>query len=163
VNNRKKQTSDNAFCGALQESIQASRPARKFVAQFVEALLKTRTSNLKRIAQAVESEAEADSVYRQIQRFLKNENKLTIHYLKLLKLEGKLKIIIDRTQWKFGATWVNLLSLSVAYKQVAIPLLAELINRKGNLSATTDVKLIKRACAEFGVERIEGIYADREF
>ncbi len=118
MNNRKKQTPDNAFCEALQASIQASRHARKFVAQFVEALLKTRTSNLRRIAQAVEAveavEAEADSVYRQIQRFLKNENQLTIDYLKLLKLEGKLKIIIDRTEWKFGSCWVNILSLSVA-------------------------------------------------
>ena len=163
MNNRKKQTPDNAFCEALQASIQASRQARKFVAQFIEALLKTRTSNLRRIAQAVESEAEADSVYRQIQRFLKNENELTIDYLKLLKLEGKLKIIIDRSEWKFGSCWVNILSLSVAYKQVAIPLLTEVINRKGNLSAAEDVKLIKRFIARFGVERIAGIYADREF
>lgn len=55
------------------------------------------------IAQAVEAEAEADSIYRQIRRFLKNENKVAIDYRRLLKLEGKWKIIIDRTKWKFGA------------------------------------------------------------
>jgi hypothetical protein len=76
VKKETEQTPDNAFDEALQESIQGSRHARKFIARFVEALLKVRTSNLARIAQAVESEAEADSVYRQIQRFLKNENQV---------------------------------------------------------------------------------------
>ena len=158
-----KQTPEHAFQEALQQSIQGSRHARKFIARFVAALLKTRTSNLMKIAQAVESEAEADSVYRQIQRFLKNENQVSIDYLKLLKLNGKLKVIIDRTEWKFGACWVNILSVSVAYKQVAIPVLATVINKKGNFPAAQVVALLKRFVGEFGKQRIERIYADREF
>jgi hypothetical protein len=66
--------------------------------------LKTRTSNLVKIANSFETEVESDSVYRQIQRFLKNENEVSIDFLKLLKLDGKLKILIDRTEWKFGST-----------------------------------------------------------
>lgn len=163
MKNRNEQTPDNAFREALEDSIQGSRHAIKFVAQFVEALLKTRTSNLMKIAQAVHSEAETDSVYRQIQRFLKNENKVTIDYLSLLKLEGKLKIIIDRTEWKFGETWINILSLSVAYQQVAIPLLSTVVNRKGNLAAAQAEALVKRFVGEFGSGCIQRIYADREF
>ena len=158
-----KQTPDNAFREALQENIQGSRHARKFIVQFVSALLKTRTSNLAKIANAIESEAEPDSVYRQIQRFLKNETEVAIDYLKLLNLEGKLKILIDRTEWKFGETWVNILTLSVAYKNVAIPLLWEVVNHKGNATAVEHVGIIKRFVKEFGVERIQRIYADREF
>ncbi|MGI8468959.1 MAG: hypothetical protein ACR2N3_10965 [Pyrinomonadaceae bacterium] len=123
MKNETNQTPDNAFQEALEESIQGSRHAIKFIARFVAALLKVRTSNLAKIALAIESEVETESVYRQIQRFLKNENQVSIDYLRLLKLKGKWKIIIDRTEWKFGATWVNILTLSVAYKQVAIPLL----------------------------------------
>ena len=114
MNNGKKQTPDHAFREALQESIQGSRHARKFIARFVEALLKVRTSNLAKIALAIAGEAETASVYRQIQRYLKNENQVVIDYLKLLNLEGNLKILIDRTEWKFGETWVNILCLSVA-------------------------------------------------
>ena len=158
-----KQTPDSALDEALQQSIQGSRHARKFITRFVEALLKVRTSNLAKIAQAVQSEAEADSVYRQIQRFLKNENRVSIDYLKLLELKGKLKVIIDRTEWKFGSCWVNILSVSVAYKQVAIPVLATVINKKGNLPAAEVVALLKYFVAAFGAERIERIYADREF
>lgn len=76
-----------------------------------------------KIANAVETDVEADSVYRQIQRFLDNDNKVVIDYLKLMKPDGKLKILIDRTKWKFGDTWINILTLSVAYKNVAIPIL----------------------------------------
>ncbi len=94
----------------MQENIQGTRHARKFIVQFAAALLKTRTSNLAKIVNAIESEAQSDSVYRQTQRFLKNENKVSIDYLKLLKLNGKIKILIDRTEWKFGETWVNILT-----------------------------------------------------
>ena len=163
MNNGKKQTPKYAFEEALKESIQGSRHAIKFIARFVEALLKTRTSNLSKIAQAVDSQVEADSVYRQIQRFLKNENKVAIDYFKLLKLKGELKILIDRTEWKFGETWVNILTLSVAYKQIAIPVLWAVIRHKGNATAAEHVALVRKFVAEFGVERIRRIYADREF
>ncbi len=51
-----------------------------------------------KIANAFDTEVETDSVYRQIQRFLKNENEVSIDFLKLLKKGGKLKILIDRTR-----------------------------------------------------------------
>jgi hypothetical protein len=108
---------------ALQANIQGSRHAIKFIARFVSALLKTGTSNLVKIANLFDSEAEPNSVYRQVQGFLKNENEVSINFLKLLKLNGKLKILIDRTEWKFGSTRINILTLSVAYKNAAIPVL----------------------------------------
>jgi len=94
---------------------------------------------------------------------LKNERKVSIDYLQLLKLDGKLKILIDRTEWKFGETWVNILTLSVAYKQVAIPILWEVVNHKGNATAVEHGAIIKKMVAEFGVERIQRVYGDREF
>lgn len=147
----------------MEENIQGSRHAIKFIAQFVSALLKTRTSNLVKVANSFDSEAHADSVYRQIQRFLKNENEVSIDFLKLLKLSGKLKILIDRTEWKFGSTWVNILTLSVAYKNVAIPILWEVVNHKGNATALEHKAIIEKFVAEFGAENILRIYADREF
>jgi hypothetical protein len=94
---------------------------------------------------------------------LKNENKVSIDYLKLLKLDGKLKILIDRTEWKFGETWINILTLSVAYKNLAIPVLWEVVNHKGNATALEHSAIIKKFVAEFGAHRILRVYADREF
>lgn len=160
---KEKQTPDDAFQKALQENIQGTRHAIKFIAQCVSALLKTRTSNLAKIANSVETEVEPASVYRQIQRFLKNENEVSINYLKLLKLNGKLKLLVDRTEWKFGSVWVNILTLSVVYKNVAIPLLWEVVNHKGNATAAEHKALIKEFVKEFGRERILRVYGDREF
>ena len=99
---QQKQTLD-ALAKALQSSISGTKPAIKLIARFVTALWPVRSSNLVNIANSIESKAEAESVYRQIQRFLKNENRVSIHYLKLLGLEGTLKLIVERTEWKFGA------------------------------------------------------------
>ena len=147
----------------MQANIQGTKHAIKFIAQFVSALLKTRTSNLVKVANSFETEVEANSVYRQIQRFLRNETQVSIDFLKLLKLNGKLKILIDRTEWKFGSTWVNILTLSVAYKNVAIPILWEVVNHKGNATAEEHKAIIEKFVAEFGASRILRIYADREF
>jgi len=118
---------------------------------------------LVKVANSFETEVEANSVYRQIQRFLKNETQVSIDFLKLLKLNGKLKVLIDRTEWKFGSTWVNILTLSVAYKNVAIPILWEVVNHKGNATAEEHKAIIEKFVAEFGASRILRIYADREF
>jgi hypothetical protein len=163
VKKENEQTPDNAFHQALQESIKGSRHAIKFIARFVSALVKVRTSNLVKIANAFETDTEQSSVYRQIQRFLKSENQVSIDYLKLLKLDGKLKILIDRTEWKFGSCWVNILTLSVAYKNVAIPLLWEVMSHKGNATAAEHKAIIEKFVAEFGRRRILRVYADREF
>lgn len=133
------------------------------MAGFVPALLKVRSSNLMKIANAVETEAQASSVYRQGQRFLNNEYPVSVDFLKLLKLRGRHKILIDRTEWKFGERWVNILMLSVAYQGTAIPLLWEVAEHKGNATAAEHVAIIKRCVAQLGVERIEAVYADREF
>jgi hypothetical protein len=163
VKKETKQTPDDALEKALQANIQATRHALKFIAQFLSALLKSRTSNLVKVANSFDSEAESDSVYRQIQRFLKNQNKVSIDYLKLLKIDGQLKILIDRTEWKFGSTRVNILTLSGAYKQVAIPILWEVVNHTANATAAEHLAIIKRFVEEFGAERILRVYADREF
>ncbi|MEO8072347.1 MAG: hypothetical protein ABI686_03780 [Acidobacteriota bacterium] len=126
----------------MEENIQGSRHAIKFIAQFVAALLKVRTSNLVKIANAFDTDIESSSVNRQIQRFLRNENKVSVDYLKLSKAGGKLKIVLDRTEWRFGSVWVNILCLSVAYKNVAIPVLWEGTVHKGNATAAEHKAII---------------------
>jgi len=162
VKKQQKQT-PAALEKALQPSIQGTRHAIKFIAGFVLALLKTRTSNLAKVAVAVETKAETASTYRQIQRFLDNRKKVEIDYFGLMKISGKVTIAIDRTEWKFGERWINILTLSVVYRQIAIPIMWHTINQKGNASAAQHMEIIQRFIAEFGTERISKVLADREF
>ncbi len=122
-----------------------------------------RSSNLSKIAVAFETSVEFLSTYRQIQRFLGNLKPVKIDYLRLLKMSGKLKVAIDRTEWKFGKVWINILTVSVVYKGVAIPLMWQTTSQKGNARASEHRQIIERLIAEIGKERIEAIYGDREF
>ncbi len=162
MKNRKKQTPD-ALEQALQTSIQGTRHAIKFISGFVLALLRTRTSNLAKVAAAVETKVEVSSTYRQIQRFFDNQNRLVIDYLRLLKITGKMVVVIDRTEWKFGKVWINILTVSILYRQVAIPVIWQVVNQKGNAAAFEHIRIIKEFIAQFGKERIDKILGDREF
>ncbi len=46
---------------------------------------------------------------------------------------------------------------------MAIPILWQVVNHKGNATAGEHISIIKQFVAEFGVSRIERVYADREF
>ena len=122
-----------------------------------------RSSNLSKIAVAFETSMEFSSTYRQIQRFFGNLKPVKIDSLGLLKISGKLKVAIDRTEWKFGKVWVNILTVSVVYKRVAIPIMWQTVNQKGNARASEHRQIIERLIAEIGKERIAEIYGDREF
>jgi hypothetical protein len=147
----------------LQSRIQGTKHAIKFISGFVLAVLKVRSSNLAKIAVAFETSVEFLSTYRQIQRFLGNWRRVKIDYLGLLKISGKLKVAIDRTEWKFGKVWINILTVSVVYQRVAIPIVWQTVSWKGNATAAEHIKIIKRFILEVGKERIEKIFGDREF
>jgi len=147
----------------LQSRIQGTKHAIKFISGFVLAVLKVRSSNLSKIAVAFETSVECLSTYRQIQRFLDNLRTVKIDYLGLLKMSGRLKVVIDRTEWKFGKVWINILTVSVVYRRVAIPLIWQTVNQKGNAKAVTHLQIIQRLIAEIGSGRIKEIYGDREF
>ncbi|MBA3695041.1 MAG: IS4 family transposase [Acidobacteria bacterium] len=147
----------------MESRIQGTKHAIKFISGFVLAVLKVRSSNLSKIAVAFETGVEYLSTYRQIQRFLGNLRTVEIDSLGLLKMSGKLKVAIDRTEWKYGKVWINILTVSVIYKGVAIPLMWQTVNQKGNSRASEHRQIIKRLIAKIGIGRIATIYGDREF
>lgn len=119
------------------------------------------------IANAMESEAKTESSYKQIQRFLKSfkwrQSGFAEFQLQLLGIEGKPDLIIDRTEWKFGKLWINLLMVSVEYRGVSIPLSWKVFSRKGILSGKKHVLMLRYVVNQLGKKRIGKIYGDREF
>ena len=83
--------------------------------------------------------------------------------LKLLKLTPPYTLALDRTEWQLGKSWVNVLMLSVSYKQVAIPLFWIVSEDKGCSSDEEKQTIIDRFLEEFAPDRIRFISADREF
>jgi len=83
--------------------------------------------------------------------------------LTLLKIEPKYTIAIDRTEWQLGKVWVNILVLSVTYQSLSIPVYWTVLDEKGCSDNKERKDILEKFIAEFSVESIRFVTADREF
>lgn len=83
--------------------------------------------------------------------------------MKLLKIGAPYTIAVDRTEWQLGKSWVNVLMLSVTYRQVSIPISWTVLSKKGCSDNHERKELLERFAADFGLESIGFVTADREF
>lgn len=131
-------------------------------------LFKVRTVNLKELACGFESEARLASRHKRIRRFFRE---FTISFARLAGWiitffdldQTSLFLAIDRTNWRWGKQDINILMLSVVYRGIALPLLWELLPKRGNSNTAERMTLMKRFIKQFGKERIACLLADREF
>lgn len=140
-----------------------------FLVNFIIAVIKVRTVCLTEIATAFTGKAQLDSKYKTLQRFFRifeiDYDKFAIFLSHLIPIpsEKPWLLTIDRTNWKFGKTDINIFLLGVAYRGVAFPLLWMTLNKRGNSNTNERIKLIENFINLFGVERIQSLTADREF
>ena len=111
--------------------------------------------------------ANKESKYRRLKRFL-TEAKIDYAVfatllIAILKPKGKYILALDRTEWKYGKVWVNILTLSIVYENTAIPIFWQTLNRKGNSTLAEKKEILNRYLKTFGVRNILYFCADREF
>ena len=139
----------------------------KFISHFIVALCKLQTVSFEKLAIAFDAEAAPSSSLRRIQRFIAdfslNSDLIARLVYNLLPNEGKLTLTIDRTNWKFGQTDINILMLGIAYQGVAFPLMFSMLNKRGNSNSQERIDLVERFIRLFGKDAIDCIVADREF
>jgi Transposase DDE domain len=139
----------------------------KLIAMFIMALCKVQTVTFHKLASAFDSQSKADSSLRRLQRFIAtftlDSDLIARLIFSLLPIQGKVQLSLDRTNWKFGITDINILMLGVVYKGVAFPLLFTLLPKRGNSNTSERIMLIDRYIQLFSIETIECVVADREF
>lgn len=137
------------------------------LAQILQALFCVRTVNLTQIAAAFKTNVKEESCYRRACRFFTNfsfdMSSIVILVLHLFPLGDKYLLILDRTNWKWGKTPINILMLSVSYLGISIPLFWVVLDLEGNSSPEDRISMLKRVLEKFGLEKIEALLADREF
>jgi len=131
-------------------------------------LIKTRSINLSKIANAFPSKAESDSRYRRMQRFIHdypiNFDAVAWFMMKLFNfLNERFYLTLDRTNWQWGEMNINILVLALVYKGAAIPIYWLVLNKKGNSNTRERIALMKRFIQQFGKDNIIAVLADREF
>ena len=84
--------------------------------------------------------------------------------VELLGLGGKPWVLaIDRTNWDFGKTTINILMISVTWNGMGIPLLWMLLPTAGNSHTSERTELLDRLRAAFPDMKIAALMGDREF
>lgn len=131
-------------------------------------LFMTRTVNLTEIAMVFEGKVKFLSKYRRLQRFFAKfevDYKVVAEFM--FNLFGfrnkKVYLSMDRTNWKWGRTDINILMLAVIYKGTAIPLIWAMVNGPGNSATKQRIMMIKTFISWFGKDCIKGLLCDREF
>lgn len=72
-------------------------------------------------------------------------------------------LALDRTNWCYGESDINILVLSVIHKGTAIPLFWELLPKKGNSDTEERKAIILQFLKQFPAKKIKGLLCDREF
>ena len=139
----------------------------KFFGLFISALCKVQTVCFEKLAGCFDSDAKMDSSLRRIQRFMSEyllDTDLIARFVfSMLPHKPPYRLVMDRTNWKFGSKNINILALGVVYQGVAFPLLCQMMPKFGNSSTRERIDLINRFINLFGRGSIECLLADREF
>lgn len=139
-----------------------------FITCYIPALIQSHSVQFHRVAQFLNPKVSVESNTARIQGFFRevdvNYQALTIVLYTLLPKNGKLRISIDRTEWDFGTTQVNILMLLIGQGDFQIPFCWTFLdNNSGNSSAQQRIDLMNRCLAVVPVERIGIVLGDREF
>lgn len=152
----------------LQANVGLSKPRQTCLAVLVMGIILVRTVNLKRVCQSCPFGGVASSWYRRMQRFFSeadfNFEKVATYLLSLfISDKEKVFLTMDRTNWQYGEKDINILMVGVVYKGMAIPIVWEMLDKRGNSNTTERIAIIDRFISYLGEARIAGILADREF
>lgn len=164
--------STQELVAVLQDYFIDNRARLTFIAQYLLALIKTRSVNGTLLASAFTGLATSESVYRRIQRFFAecsfSDNHLAAIVVSLAQRQeekGRRGFIlcIDRTIWQIGSLWVNILMVSIVQGDTSYPLVWAFLPKRGNSSTAERTALMKRVLAVIPKEQILCLTADREF
>jgi len=139
----------------------------KFFGLLISALCKVQTVCFEKLAASFDSDVKVCSSLRRIQRFISEyviDTDLIARFVfSMLPHEPPYRLAMDRTNWKFGSTNINILVLAIVYKGVAFPILYRMMPKFGNSNIGERIELMDRYIGLFGLESIECLLADREF
>src|ERR1019366_7244457 len=158
----------NALSEAVAKHIELSVTRRETLSWVALLIMQNGTICLWRLAAYVASTAQTASVRRRFYRFfqfVRLDGALAARVVvDLLRLGGKPWVLaIDRTNWDFGKTTINILMISVVWNGMGIPLLWTLLPTAGNSNTSERTGLLDCLRAAFPDMKIAALMGDREF
>ena len=140
---------------------------QEFLVSLIEGIIKSRSVVFSEVAYGMDKDIKISSVERRIQDFFQ---KVNFDYLQLMRFflgfihHERLTLSIDRTEWNYGKTQVNILCIVASIGKMAVPLYFEMLdNNSGNSHTTDRIALLEKIIQGIGKQRIEMLIMDREF
>ncbi len=157
-----------ALSSAVAKHIPLSRTRRETLAWLALLVMQQGSICLWRLAAYVTTAAQTESVRRRFYRFfqyVKLDGAMAARVVvDLLGLAGKPWVLaMDRTNWDFGKTTINILMISVIWNGVGIPLIWTLLPSAGNSNTKTRICLLNRLKKTFPTLQVASLMGDREF
>lgn len=150
--------------GARIEKINLAR--KKFMFQFIMGIILSKNVNFSAIGEHFSPDVELSSHIRRMERFFKDYQldyiQITVMLMAFLP-PGQLNISIDRTNWQWAGQNINFLTITAHCKGVGIPLMFELLDKKGNSNTLEREQLFKKLFRLIPPKQIGVFCADREF
>ena len=157
-----------ALSRLIVDHIRLARSRCETLGWLIASILTAGTVSLTRLAACIDSRAQIASVHRRLERFFRDVrlNQADVARLVVAALSLAAKpwhLAIDRTNWQFGKTDLNLLVLSVAHGDVCIPLFWRVLDKAGNSNTAERIDLMQVFKATFPDQPVASLTGDREF
>jgi len=151
----------------LSERLGWNRARMKLMARLMRVLPMQATTNLSELAHAGKPEVETDSTYRRLQRFFAKFDfgyqRLGGFLLDLVPTDPPYVAVLDRTEWHFGQTSVNVLMVGIAEGGIAYPVVWNVLDHGGGSGAEEHTELLDRFLRLIKPDELRALVADREF
>lgn len=138
----------------------------KCMSMLLLGLIQKRTVNLVSLSLTFQGLAEPESNYRRIKRFFSEVrfDRLSIGRLILGFLPAPpYTVCIDRTNWKFGISDINILVIAIAHRGIAFPIVWQFLDKRGNSSCDECIDLLQDFLKVVKAKDIAYVLGDREF
>jgi len=148
-------------------AVVSHRKRQWFLCELVEGMVQSRSVHFSQIADKIAGGIKEVSKERRIQDFFQ---KVEFDFTSLAKLllsfvhHDNLTVSIDRTEWDYGKTQVNILCVAVSIGRMAVPIYFEMLDNKSGNSNRKDRKgILEKVIRTAGPGRIGLLVMDREF
>ncbi|NJK43906.1 MAG: IS4 family transposase [Pleurocapsa sp. SU_196_0] len=149
---------------ALQPLFAFDPRVLEFIARFVQALLEKRTVNLAVLGNILNPSVKGASNQRRATRFLARDQpwRDALRDWLLGFFPQHVTLAVDRTEWTFGNTPINLLVVAIVYNGFAIPLVWTHLGKAGSSNAAEVTTLLETLTSSLSDKTVL-VLMDREF
>jgi hypothetical protein len=83
--------------------------------------------------------------------------------IRLVPQEPPYVLVLDRTEWHFGQTPVNVLMIGIAHRGIAFPVAWTALPKTGGSGSEEQIEVLGAALRALDAEEVESLTAEREF